>query len=182
MQTNADSQSTIVDQFSALHFAMWVGFLVLCFSLWEFNKAIITILLVSILLLPPLLITWLAGSIGNAVGRRWRRAVSAFLGPILAGGLIFSLPHIGLDSERVHFLLVKYPHEAELHFTSADGKVIHNWSWGLNAAPLSPGIAYTLRYDPTDAELLAPKVPEKSIRPMGNHFYVVKESEDGSPL
>jgi hypothetical protein len=172
----------IVDQFSALHFATWVGFLVLCFALWEFDKAIITILLVSVLLLPPLLIAWLAGSVGNAVGRRWRRAVSAFLGPILAGGLILALPHIGLDSERIHFLLVKYPHEAELNFTSADGKIVHDWSGGLNAAPLSPGIAYTLRYDPTDAELLVPKIPGKSIRPMGDHFYVVTESEDGSPI
>jgi hypothetical protein len=172
----------IVDQFSALHFATWIGFLVLCFALWEFDKAIITILLGSVLLLPLLLIAWLAGSVGNAVGRRWRRAVSAFLGPILAGGLISALPHIGLDSERIHFLLVKYPHEAELNFTSADGKIIHDWSWGLNAAPLSLGIAYTLRYDPTDAELLVPKIPGKSISPMGDHFYVVTESEDGSPL
>ena len=31
-----------------------------------------------------------------------------------------------------------------VRFRSADGKVVHNWSGGLNAAPLSPGIAYTL--------------------------------------
>jgi hypothetical protein len=182
MQSNANSPSTIVDQFSTLHFVRWIGFLALCFALWEFDKATLTIFLASLLLLPPLLVVWLVGSINNAIGRRWRRAVSAFVGPILAGGLIMVLPRFGLDSERIHFLLVKYPHEIGLHFTTAAGKGTHSWSWGVNAAPLSPGIAYTLSYDPTDAELFAPKVPEKSIRPMGDHFYVVKESEDGSPL
>lgn len=154
----------------------------LCFALWEFDKAVLVILLVSVLLVPPLLIAWLVASIRNAIGRRWRRAASAFLAPPLAGALMIGLPFIGLDSERIHFLLVKYPHEIELHFSPSNGKAFHSWSWGLDAAPLSPGVAYALNYDPADAELLAPKVPEKSIRPMGNHFYIVKESEDRSPL
>ncbi|WP_035547050.1 hypothetical protein [Burkholderia sp. 9120] len=182
MQSNAASSSTAVDRFSARHFARWIGFLIVCFGLWEFDKGVIAILLTTILLFPPLFVVWVFGSMENAVRRRWRSAASAFLAPLLAVGLVLGLPFVGIDSERIHFLLVKYPHEIELHFSSNGGKAFHSWSWGLNAAPFSPGVAYTLNYDPTDAELLAPKVPEKSVRPMGNHFYVVRESEDGSPL
>lgn len=182
MQSNTNSPSMAVDRFSTLHFAWWVGLLVLCLALWEFDKSVLTIFLVLIILLPPLLMAWLVGSVKNAVGRRWRSAASAFMAPPLAGALMMGLSCIGLDSQRIHFALVKYPHEIELHFSPSGGRAFHSWSWGLDAAPLSPGVAYTLNYDPTDAELLAPKVPEKSIRPMGDHFYVVKESEDGSPL
>ena len=78
--------------------------------------------------------------------------------------------------------MVKYPHEIEVHFSPSRGQAVRRWSWGLDAAPLSPGVAYTLIYDPEDEALRAPRVPEKSIRPMGDHFYIVKESEDGSPL
>lgn len=178
----AVSSSTTTDRFTARHFARWIGFLVICFGLWEFDKAVIAILLTTILLFPPLFVFWISGNVENAVRRRWRSATSAFFAPLLAGGLVFGLPFVGLDSQRIHFLLVKYPHEIELYFSSDGGKAFHSWSWGLNAAPLSPGVAYALSYDPTDTELLAPKVSEKSIRPMGNHFYVVTESEDGRPL
>lgn len=179
---NATSPSTALDRFTALHFARWIGFFVICFGLWEWDKAVITILLTTILLFPPLFVFWVSGSIENAIRRRWRNATSAFFAPLLAAGLLFGLSLVGLDSQRIHFFLVKYPHEIELYFSHDSGRAVHSWSWGLNAAPLSPGIAYTLKYDPTDAELLAPKVPEKSVRPMGNHFYVITETEDGSPL
>jgi hypothetical protein len=58
----------------------------------------------------------------------------------------------------------------------------HSWSWGLDAAPLSPGAAYTLNYDPRDAELFERKSPDRSIRPMDDRFYVVRQSEDGRAL
>jgi hypothetical protein len=182
MQSNADSPSTVPDRFSPLHFAWWLGLFVLYFALWEFDKATVSIFFLSVLLLPPLLIGWLVGTIANAARRRWRRAASAFLAPLLAGTLAIALPCIGLDSERIHFLLVKYPHEIELHFPPSNAMSFHSWDWGLDAPFLGPGVAYMLNYDPTDAELHEARTPDKSIRPMGDHFYIVTESEDGSAL
>ncbi|WP_028218101.1 hypothetical protein, partial [Paraburkholderia oxyphila] len=182
MQSNPDPHSGNADRFSVVHFVWWTGFLLLCLVLWEFDKAVFGIFIVSVFLFPPLAIAWLVGTIGNTIRRRWRRAASALLGPPLAGALIVGLSSIGWDPDRVHFLLVKYPHEIEVHFSTSGEKAVHNWSWGLDAAPLSPGVAYTLTYDPTDAALHAGEGPDKSIRPMGDHFYIVKESEDGSPL
>ncbi|WP_233874581.1 hypothetical protein [Paraburkholderia adhaesiva] len=164
-----------------LHLAWWLGFAVLNFALWEFGKWMLCMFLVQVLLLPVLLIALFVGIIWNAVRRRWRRAASAFAGPLLTGALILGLLAMGLDSERLHFLLVKYPHEMELHFSPSHGRAFQSWSWGLDAVPLSPGVAYTLNYDPTDAELHKAATPDKSIRSMGDHFYLVKESEDGSP-
>lgn len=182
MKSEQNEGLTAMDRFSMLHLGWWIGFLVLCLALWEFDKAVLGIFLVSLLLVPPLGIAWVAGTIGNAVNRRWRCAASACLAPPLAGALIMGLSLIGLDPDRIHFLLVKYPHEIEVHFSPSGGSAFRSWSWGLDAAPLSPGVAYTLNYDPRDAELLAAKTPEKSIRSMGDHFYLVKQSEDGSAL
>lgn len=169
------------DGIFALHFWWWVSYITLCLAIWEVDKALFVILLVSVFTFPPLVVAWLVGTIKNVVHGRWRRAVSAFLGPPLAGVLFVVLSALGLDPDRIHFLLVKYPHQIEVSSTAGEG-VRRNWSWGLDAAPLSPGVAYTLTYDPTDAESHLEKRPDKSVRPMGDHFYVVKESEDGSPL
>ena len=48
-----------------------------------------------------------------------------------------ALLFIGLDSDRIHFLLVEYPHEIELCFPCDDRKAFQSWSWGLEAAQLS---------------------------------------------
>lgn len=181
-QSNHVQHSGDADRYSTVHVVRWLAFLSICLALWEFDKAILGIALVCVVFLPPLAIAWLAGAIRGATRCHWRGAVSALLGPLLAGALILGLSSVGLDPDRIHFLLVKYPHEIEVHFSTSGEKTVHRWSWGLDAAPLSPGIAYTLKYDPTDGEWLAAKVPDKSVRPMGDHFYIVKESEDGSPL
>jgi hypothetical protein len=182
MKSEMNTRLTAIDQYSTLHFRWWIGFIVVCLALWEFDKAELAIFLVSLLLLPPLGIAWIVGTIRNAVKGRWRRAASAFLAPPLAGALITGLSLIGLDPDRIHFFLVKYPHEIEVRFSPSGGRAFYSWSWGLDAAPLSPGIVYTLNYDPKDAELLGAKTPDKSIRSMGDHFYIVKQSEDGSAL
>ncbi|MBN3728390.1 hypothetical protein [Burkholderia sp. Ac-20379] len=182
MTPNADSPPIAIDRISTRPFALWLGLAVIYVTVWELYKGVITLLLVSAFLLLPLAIGWLVGSLANAVRGRWRSAASTFLAPLLVGVLMMALPAIGLDSQRVHFLLVKYPHEIALHLEPHGTETFHMWSWGLNAAPLSPGVAYTLEYDPTDAILRAPKVLSKSVRPMGDHFYVVIESEDGTPV
>ena len=182
MQSNHNRHFGNEDRLSGLHFAWWVGFLILCIALWEFDKAVVAIILVSVFLLPPLLFVWLVGGIRSLACRQWRCAASALLGPPLAGALIFALSSVGFDPDRIHFLLVKYPHEIEIHSSISGKNAVHSWSWGIDAAPLSSGIAYTLKYDPTDREFFAAKVPAKTVRPMGDHFYIVKESEDGSPL
>lgn len=182
IQTNRDQHRGDADRLSARHFLWWIGFLSLCLALWEFDKAVLGIILISAFLVPPLAIAWLVGAIRSATRRQWRRAASVLLGPPLAGALIFGLSLVGLDPDRIHFLLVKYPHEIEVHFSSSGENAVHSWSWGLDAAPLSSGVTYTLKYDPVDGELLAAKVPDRIIRPMGDHFYLVKESEDGGAL
>ena len=52
-ESNINSPSIAVDRFSSLHFARWVGFLVLCFALWEFDKSVLAIFLAVVILFPP---------------------------------------------------------------------------------------------------------------------------------
>lgn len=181
-QSNPNGNLGNTDHFSALHFVRWVGFLSICLSLWEFDKAVVAVVLLSVFLVPLLSIASLAAAIRSANRRQWRSLASVLIGPPLAGALILALSFVGLDPDRIHFLLVKYPHEIEVRSSTSGENAVHSWSWGLDAAPLSSGIAYTLKYDPTDRELFSARVSDKSVRPMGDHFYIVKESEDGSPL
>ncbi|MCS6496808.1 hypothetical protein NX905_21420 [Burkholderia thailandensis] len=181
-QSNDNRQLGNTDRFSVRHFVRWFGFLSLCLALWEIDKAVVAILVVSVLFLPMLSIAWLAGTVQSASRGRWRSAASVFFGPAAAGVLMLAMSRVGLDPDRIHFLLVKYPHEIEVHASGSAGHVVRSWSWGLDAAPFSAGVAYTLKYDPTDRESSSAKVSDKSVRPMGDHFYIVKESEDGSPL
>lgn len=182
MQPNDNRSLASMDRLSVRHFLRWFGFISLCLALWEIDKAVVAILAVSVLLLPLLAIAWVADTLQSAARGRWRSAASAFFGPPAAAVFILAMSLVGLDPDRIHFLLVKYPHELELRASTSGATTVHSWSWGLDAAPLSAGIAYTLRYDPTDRESLSAKVPDKSVRPMGNHFYIERESEDGSPL
>ena len=170
------------DKFCSRHFLLWSCLLFIGIGLWEVGKAVTCNAVVSVLFLLPLSWYWLAGSIRNATQGRWRSAASIFLAPFLSGSLILALSLAGLDPDRIHFLLVKYSHENEIRTAGATGSLARSWSWGLDAAPLSAGVAYTLKYDPTDREMLSAHIPGKSVRPMGDHFYIVKESEDGGPL
>jgi hypothetical protein len=135
-------------------------------------------LLLSVLLLPPLAITWLVATISNLFSCRWRRAISAFVAPLLAIALLKGLWFVGLDPDRIHFLLVKYPHEFQLHFSPGGEKAYHSWDWGLDAPIVGPGTAYTLIFDATDSVALEKDVAGKSVRSMGDHFYLVEVSEN----
>lgn len=181
-QLNHNRRSRDADRISAIHFVRWVGLLSLCLGLWEVDRAVVAIILVSLFLVSPLAVASIIGVIRSAARRQWRSVASALLGPPLAGTLILALSSLGLDPDRIHFLLVKYPHEIEIRSSISGKHTVYSWSWGLDAAALSSGVAYTLKYDPSDRELFSEKVPDKSVRPMGDHFYLVKESEDGGPL
>jgi hypothetical protein len=168
------------DKFSSLHFVWWVGFLALCLTTMQLERTPILMLFVAVLFLPPLTIALLVGIIGNSFARRWRRAVSALMGPLLAVALIKELWLIGLDPDRIHFLLVKYPHELQIHFSPDGEQASRSWDWGLDAPLASPGVAYTLIYDPTDSESFVESDSGKAVRSMGDHFYLVKDYE-GEP-
>jgi hypothetical protein len=112
-------------------------------------------------------------------GRRWRRATSAFAAPLLAIALIKALWFVGLDPDRIHFLLVKYPHELQIHFSPGGEQAYRSWDWGLDAPIAGPGSAYALVFDSTDSVALEKDVSGKSVRSMGDHFYLVEVSEDG---
>lgn len=169
------------DRFSRFHFVAWLGFLLPCLVLWETTRSLLGLTALSLCVLPPLAIAWLVGTIRHGVRRRWRRAASALLGGPLAIALLVGLALVGLDPDRIHFLLVKVPHEIEIGALH-DGKAApHSWSWGLAAMPFSAGVGYTLEYDRTDAPRHLAGEPGKLVRSMGDHFYLVEESEDGSP-
>lgn len=84
-------------------------------------------------------LAWIVGTVRNAADRRWRPAASAFFGPLLAGALIVGLASVGLDADRMHFLLVKHTHEKELHRSTIGENARHRWNWGGSRTTIGVG-------------------------------------------
>jgi len=183
-----DTQKQHVAQYGVIAFRpaiLWFALIALCCLLWEIDHGNIFATLVAILGFPILAVANLIGAVRAIVFRKWRHLLSILLAPCLGIGVLGMIANGLIDLDSIHFFVVKYPHELELHLLRSDRRAFRSWSWGLDAAPLAPGVAYNLVYDATGQVVRERELRKGNsiyARPMGGNFYLLAEAEDNDDV
>ncbi|WP_414440434.1 hypothetical protein [Burkholderia sp. 22PA0106] len=165
--------------------AFWLGWLALCCLLWMGSRDSVITHLMALLGFSILAIVACVETIRAVLRRRWRVLLSVLLGPLLSAGGLVLVANRTVDLDRLHFLVVEYPHEHTLRGMPGDAMKFGSWDWGIVAPLAGPGTAYRLVFDATGRFLLQQQAKEGTslyARPMGDGFYLVAEAEDNGDV
>ncbi|WP_124800754.1 hypothetical protein [Paraburkholderia phosphatilytica] len=165
--------------------ALWLGLIALCCFMWEMDHGTILVALTAIFGFPILAIGSLIEAARASVLRKWRCLASLFFAPLVSIFVLSLIANRLIDLDRIHFFVVKYPHQLELRYLRSEERQYHTWNWGLDAPLLGPGVAYNLIYDATGKIIWGRKSEQGNsmfVRPMGANFYLVAETEDNDDV
>ncbi len=171
------------DRFSQMHLYVWLAFGALIYCSDQLDRWLnLSYFLIPVILLPAVVvaITWLVGFAWNLWNRRWRSLVSVALAPVVTVAIFGSLLRLRIDPGWIHFQLTRATYLRLVHESEgASPKHLH-WDWGDTGAATGPNIFHTLVFDEADKPPSGhPPADEQgssiSVRPMGDHFFLVTE-------
>ena len=151
----SSGETAPADRFTATHFYLCL----LCFLLVTFSHELdrilnLWLLLVPLLLLPLglLLLTLASSIIRNAMGGRWRRAVSAAIAPFAAAIPLILCYQLGITPTWLRFQLSRTHFENEVALTATtDGTPrLRAFAWGETGGAAVANIFHTLVFDESD--------------------------------
>jgi hypothetical protein len=164
------------DKFTIIY-ALWAGALFLFYAWADYSDRIPHLLFVPLLLLPTIVVAvaLLASLIGNAFKGRWRRCISAIVGPCVAAS-IFVLGYLGIDRDRIHFDLTKsyYIQQIAQMPRVEDEPLFARFDWGSRGGVGVANIFYSLVFDESD-EVALPhdQRSEQWKRRVGGQMYSI---------
>lgn len=115
----------------------------------------------------------------NSILRRWRRLLSLLLTPVFLLTVVALLASVGLTADRIRFALTKNEYLAEIQRLDANsaGPHVHTFAWDDTFVAKS---YVTLVYDESDKIASRDNSQSESdeitsVRPLGDHFYLLDE-------